>query len=86
MKAANQNDEHTITFVFKVSLANSQRILKPSLASVLATALVRLQIITTTFFVRVSSFKFMFTLGLVIPKMLYELSNMCDNLSEQAHT
>jgi len=41
MKAANQNDELKIICVFNVSLANSQRILKPSLASFLATALVR---------------------------------------------
>ena len=94
MKAANQNDEeHTITFVFKVSLANSERVLKPSLASFLSTSLVPLQITTISFFVRFSVFKFielvisfMFSLGFVFPKMLYELPSMSDNLPEQPHT
>jgi hypothetical protein len=45
----------TVTFVFNVCLANSERILESSLASFLATSLVPPQIITTSFFVRFSS-------------------------------
>ena len=63
----------TITFVFTVSLANSERVLKPSLVSFLATSLVPPQIITTFFFR--SSFTFMvlvialkFALGFVDSK------------------